>query len=574
MRFFWLLCLALSTTIMAQDLGRISSFQDLQKKVTKSTPLQMPESPVIEHPVDEELYIVGPGDVFSLIVSGNAEEEQHLMVTPEGSLVFPSIGAVDVSGLTLAAAKQQMLEHLNEQYIAENISLSLIQVRTFRVTVSGAVNSPGLVPVNALDRVSDAVFMAGGLVEEPPPFPEVKDPRIENPAARKPKVEPEISEKEYEILEEDVASKRNIIVKRRDGKMVRADLIKYQVAGDLNANPYLVDGDVIIVPTIQKEVGEVAISGAVRTPGTFEYAPGDRLRDLLSLGHGFTINADSSRMSIARFENNTSTVNEMYYTIDWQDSAAIKQVLDIPLHPDDRVFVRSIPNYHKKRTIEIQGEVMYPGEYALTSPSTTLSEIIEAAGGFTPQAALHAGYVVRRKYEELKDPEYERLDLMLYNDMEKREQAYYREKSREVRGLVSIDFKALFEQKDSKFDIRLQDDDLIVVPTQEHTINVFGHVMHPGLVDYTPDEDANYYIKKVGGFRRNAWTRKVMVKKAGSGELLYTGEATLERGDTIIVPERVKREFWETFRDVAIVLAQISTATVALFQIQYWLERD
>ena len=76
-----LLCLMASG--YTQDLSSFSPLKDLQK-AAKKTPLQLPNSPEIEHPVDEYDYRVGPGDVFSIIIGGNEEESQQLMVSPEG----------------------------------------------------------------------------------------------------------------------------------------------------------------------------------------------------------------------------------------------------------------------------------------------------------------------------------------------------------------------------------------------------------------------------------------------------------------------------------------------------------
>ncbi len=568
-----LLCAASLSLVSAQDFSKLGTFQDLQNKVSK-TPMQLPEPPEIEHAIDESVYVVGPGDVFSLIIGGQADEEQQAMVTPEGELVFPAVGAIKVAGLVLTDAKQAIKHHLESKYVSDNISISLIQLRTFRVTVSGAVNYPGLVPVNAVDRVSDAIFMAGGLIEPPPPFPEPEDPRKQNPSARKLKVEEEISEEEYEEMKNSVASKRHIVVKRRDGSTIHADLQKYQLAGDVEANPYLLDGDVIVVETRQKEVGEVSVSGAVKKERTLEFAANDGIGDLLKMAHGFRVDADSSTLYLARFEADGRTVKNMEFDINWQNPVQVQQVMQTPLRPDDRLYVRQIPKFHTKRTVKVEGEVLYPGEYALTHNPTMLSDIIEQCGGFTDQAMLNAAHVVRKSYEDKEDREYERLDLMLVNEMERKEKAYYREMSREIKGLVSTDFAALFREGNKNFDIPLRNSDVIVVPAKDYSVNVVGHVKRPGLVEYKPDQDFKHYIALAGGYNNGAWKRKIRVRKAGTGELVPAKHADIEMGDTIYVPERVERDVWELFRDVALVTAQFATVVTMVMQINYYNSRN
>lgn len=556
--------------LSAQDLMKMGSFQDLESKVAKKSALQMPESPDIEAPVDEDSYRVGPGDLFSIVIGGRIEEEQQVMVTPEGLLVLPAAGHVNVAGLTLREVKKIIKEALASKFLSTDVSVSLIQLRTFRVTVSGSVYYPGLVSVNAMNRVSDAVLLAGGVILPPSILPEVEDPRIQIPGSRKPKTEDKLTEDELKKLEQQTASKRNIVVRRRDGSALRADLLMYESAGVLDANPYLLDGDVIVVEPAQKEVAEISIFGAVKMPGVFEFVPGDRVQDLLLLARGFRLDADSLKLSLVRFNADGRTAKNLEMSVDWSDVASGSSFLETRLQSDDRLFVRVVPNFHRKRTVEIKGEVMFPGEYPLLKSPTFLTEIVEMAGGFTKQAMLNGAYIQRQSMKDLEDREFARLDLMLVNEMDKREKAYYRGRSRELAGLVSTDFTGLFTQGKKELDVVLKDQDMVMIPAIEQTVNVIGQVKNPGLVDFAPGKDAKYYIGKTGGFSDMAWERKVRIKKAGTGELLSLKETPIEMGDMIFVPERVEKDFWQLFRDVAVITGQLATVALVVTQINYW----
>ncbi|MBN1558853.1 SLBB domain-containing protein [candidate division KSB1 bacterium] len=564
-----LLCIALPAYV--QDLSSLSSLRDL-RDASKKASLQLPESPEIEHPVDENVYRVGPGDVFNIVIGGDQEESQMIMISPEGHAVLPGLESVMVAGEILARAKSILTEKLRSVYYSEQISITLVQLRTFRVTVSGAVNFPGLVSVNGLARVSDAIFMAGGLVVKPPPFPLPENPNDRLRILPNKDTDVELTPEEYEELEEKVASKRSIFVRRRDKSVLHADLLKFELAGDLDANPYLVDGDVIVVPTVQKEVGEVSISGAVRTPGAFEHVHGDDIRCLLDMAHGFSIDADSARIFIARFIDNSSRTQEIVLEIDWSNAEQVGQILATPLRADDRVFIRRMPNFHKKRTIEIQGEVRYPGEYALLKDPTHLAEMIDIAGGFTDQAALNAAYIVRRPFEDRQDADFDRLAFMTVQEMERKEKAYFRERSREMKGLVSTDFLALFEKGEEKYDVMLCDQDLIVVPAKDYAVNVIGHVKNPGLIPYVPNMDASYYIKLAGGYNVGAWKSKVRVKKAGTGEMLSKSNTIVEMGDTVYVPERLETE--DLLRDIALITVQLATVVMLVVQTSWYATRN
>ena len=552
----------------AQDLLKLPSLQDL--KVSKKATQLKPEAPELEAPVDEEAYRIGPGDVFSIVIEGKLEEEQQVTVTPEGLVVLPAVGHLEVADLTLREAKEKIRTALVKKFLAKEISITLVQLRTFRVTVSGAVYYPGLVSVTAMTRVSDAIFLAGGVIVPPTLQTEPEDPRRQAPGARKPKIEGKLTEEDQNKLEMQIASKRNVLLRRRDGSMLHADLLMYESAGSTEANPYLLDGDVIVVEPAVKQVGEVAIYGAVKTPGVFEHLPGDRVIDVLKLGRGFRLDADSSKIELTRFEQNGRTVKHFEIALDWSDPAAAAEALQTRLEPDDRLFVRSMPNFHRKRTVEIRGEVKYPGEYPLLKSPTYLTEVIEMAGGFTPQAMLNGAYVQRRSMKDREDREFERLDLMLVNEMDKLEKAYYRGRSRELAGLVSTDFAGLFTQGSKELDVVLKDQDLIVIPAIEQTVNVVGQVKNPGLVDFEPGKDAGYYISKTGGFSDMAWKRRVRVKKAGTGVLLSVKETSIEMGDMIFVPERVEKDFWQLFRDIAVITGQLATVALVITQINYW----
>jgi len=475
-------------------------------------------------------------------------------------MVFiPAVGSVVVADISLTNAKKRIEEKIRSKYVTDEIEVALAKLRSFRVTVSGAVYNPGLVEVNAMDRVSDAIKLTGGFVTPIAVQSQRKQTVIETPFRSETSVlTSEV--KENVSLEIKTASKRNITVKRKDGTILHADIMKYELTGDLDSNPTLLDGDVIIIPTEQEKVGRVWISGAVRTPDKFEFAPGDRLRDLLEMAHGFTIDADSSKIELVRFENGTNTIRKIILNLPSDNPAERSRVLDFQLQPDDRVYVRFRPDFHEKQEVEIRGEVRYPGFYAIGNGPTRLSEVIEQAGGFTPNASLRNAYVVRQAAEDVRDPEFERLKEMNVADMTEMEREYFKVKSRERVGGMGVDFVALFQRGDKTQDVILRDDDLIVVPAKEMTVNVTGQVINPGLLPYEPNKPLKYYIKEAGGYNWNARKSKIRVIKGKTGEWMKPDDNTIiEVGDTIFVPEKPERDWWLLARDFITVAAQLAT---------------
>jgi len=550
----------LTGSLQAQNvLTPMQNLDALEQMITPPEVQSLPSAPVLEHPVDPESYILGPGDVLEVVIDAQPEFSHQGMVSPEGLLLIPNVGTVELAGLTLSEAKTRIVERVRRRYPFDEIHITLTRVRSFRVTVSGAVENPGLVMVTAMDRVSDAIKEAGGFLKSEgqaeEPLPKLA---VENSAEME--TQPSTPVQSAAMPDETSAespptlpSKRNIRLFRRDGSPLKADLLKYQRNGDLSANPHLLDGDVIVVPVRSDKVGEVWIKGGVNSPDKFEFVPGDRLRNLIELAHGFSADADSSRIELVRFQENGRVTEKSILTVN-------SETMDMPLRADDRLFVRLKPHYHRKRNVEIEGEVFYPGMYAIGDGRIRLSDVVELAGGFTPAASLENAHVIRRAHEKNKDPELERLRGMRVMDMSEMEREYFKIKMREQEQRLVVDFRALYEEGDRSQDIHLLDNDLIVVPEKERTVKVEGFVAKPGLLPYVEGEDYSYYIREAGGYNFNARKSKVRIIKNRTGEWKRAKKDVLiEEGDTLFVPEKPERNWWEIGRDIISVTVQLVT---------------
>lgn len=553
-----LLCALAIATAQELETAR-PNMESLQSLLKKPEATVLPASPAIEQAVDPERYILGPGDMLQIVISGSTELSYQIRVSPEGSLQIPSVGTIDVRNLSLAAAKTKLTQKIRTKYLSNELNITLVQLRTFRVTVSGAVFKPGIVTVYALNRVSEAIDQCGGFLKPIDVRSESKQVRVETPQREDITVQTS-QVRQTAALRTESASVRNIKVRRSDGETLQADILKYQLTGDLDANPFLLDGDVVFVPSQEMNVRQVWINGAVKAPDQFEFADGDRVRDLLALAHGFGTDADSSQIEITRFADNAKDVQRFVLKLDWKNEAQIQDALDTRLQPDDRLFIRHIPEFHKKQNVEVSGEVLYPGIYALENQNTKLSEIIARAGGFTSAASLQNSYLLRRTREDVLDLEYERLKKMTVAEMTEQERAYFKIKSRERAGSMGVDFVALFERKDTRQDVILRNRDLIAIPPQEKTVKITGQVINPGLFPYEPGRTIGYYIQRAGGYNWNVRKNKVRVIKGSTGEWMKPNRNTIiEVGDTIFVPEKAERDYWTLARDLITVTAQLAT---------------
>src|SRR5512140_2247302 len=87
-----------------QDLSSVRNALKTQQGRIPSLPASVP----LDAPVNSAEYHVGPGDLFAVSIWAAIPVEYQLTVTPEGSLLIPNVGMLDVRGLTLEEVQQQV----------------------------------------------------------------------------------------------------------------------------------------------------------------------------------------------------------------------------------------------------------------------------------------------------------------------------------------------------------------------------------------------------------------------------------------------------------------------------------
>jgi polysaccharide biosynthesis/export protein len=205
--------------------------------------------------------------------------------------------------------------------------------------------------------------------------------------------------------------------------------------------------------------------------------------------------------------------------------------------------------------------VIYPGTYPIDHRKTRLSQIIEAARGFTSEASLEEATVTRKIAENERDLEFERLSKIPPSDMQEDEYEYFKARSRERYGQMRVDFKRLFLEGDANEDVLLQDDDVVEIPIRKNYVRIIGRVNSPGNVIFKEGWSYLDYITACGGFGWRAREGDVRVVKARTGELMdadNTSDYRLEPGDAIWVPEKVKTKFWEVALTTLGVIGQVA----------------
>ncbi|MCE1199953.1 MAG: SLBB domain-containing protein, partial [Marinilabiliales bacterium] len=143
-------------------------------------------------------------------------------------------------------------------------------------------------------------------------------------------------------------------------------------------------------------IGEVRIYGAVKTPNGYTYDPTMSLQDLLVNSGGFSVGAAYNRIEVFRTEiSPVEQVKMKLITVQVDSTYRLVSPLDFKLQPYDQVVVRMTPEFSLNRTIEVTGQVKYPGVYLLESKQTFLSDIVEKSGGLLDSADPEGSWLFR-----------------------------------------------------------------------------------------------------------------------------------------------------------------------------------
>ncbi len=537
----------------------VPSIMQQESKKKEELPEEKPEKAVLQilfdtYKINPDEYIVGPDDQLSLYLFGKVEKEYTLTVNPEGIVNIQTVGPVDVSGKSLTEAKNAILTEVWKKYKGLNTSISLSRPRYFRVRVSGIVRRPGLMDTHALQRVSDVIEQAGlSLIQQ---YENVDYMRLSE--ARR-------SDLDLEVFLRRESSQRSIII-HRGGKEIPVDLQMFRRFGDVSCNPYVCAGDNIEVPPY---LGNMFATGEVNQPGRYEFKPGDRISDLVRFAGGITTVADTANAMLVRFDSTGSTLQEI--SINLYDALTTNP--DDPrylLSESDRLIVKKKYGYKTLANVILRGEVKYPGTYPITPNVTTLTMIIEAAGGLTQQANLDEARFIRSG-TQTQDLEYERLRRMTALEMTEEEYDYYKNVARSRAGEISVDFTRLFEENDTRYDVLLENNDTVTIPAKRALVRIMGAVQQPGFVKVEPGRDAEYYITQAGGYNWNASGRKTRIIKAGTGQRFRpTKKTVIEAGDTIHIPEKKPVDLWGFTKDATLVFANMATVIILARQLRDW----
>jgi protein involved in polysaccharide export with SLBB domain len=273
----------------------------------------------------------------------------------------------------------------------------------------------------------------------------------------------------------------------------------------------------------------IEVNGLVRKADKFPYMENMTLADALILAQGFKMGAASNRIEIARIANYDKAISQsvptqvtiLSYSIS-KDIGKDPVANSIRLQPYDQVYVRSTPEFEYQMKVTLKGEVLYPGDYVLTTKDEKLASVIARAGGLT-RFAYADGARLKRNEDGVGD--------------------------------ILTDLNLALKNKNSKFNYVLKAGDVIEIPAIKDLVSLRGQFNYPVenkpenlYVPYTEGKDARFYIVKYGaGFSDSARRIKTYVIRP-NGQILRTHRTmfgkkfpSVEKGSVIVIPTKTSK---------------------------------
>lgn len=349
------------------------------------------------------------------------------------------------------------------------------------------------------------------------------------------------------------------------------EIIQVDVKGLINgtvADIPLQKNDLLYIPSIHdlQEEQTLTIHGEVANPGTYLYSENMTVEDLVIQAGGLLEAAATTKVEVARRmkdpkSTSFSSVIGEHFSFDLKDGLLVGEGSeDFHLQPFDEVYIRRSPGYFPQQNVMVAGEVMFSGSYAMSKKNERLSDLVEKAGGITPEAYVRGARLIRqmtpdeirRRDDALRMARVGGQDSISMNTLDLSD-----------RYSVGIDLEEALADPASDNNLVLREGDILYVPKFVGTVKINGAVMYPNTVAYKRGEKLSYYINQAGGFGNNAKKRKVyVVYMNGTVSRLKSRSKDIEPGCEIIVPSKEQKEKLSTAEILSIGSSTASLATM------------
>ncbi|WP_289054459.1 SLBB domain-containing protein [Carboxylicivirga marina] len=484
-------------------------------------------------------YVLGPGDEILIDVWGVSQQNYNLPIDKNGSINIPNVGPVQLGGLTQEAAQKRIFSKLTSIYSdlkSSNprtfASINVGTVKSIKVNVIGEVFLPGTYTLPGTATAFNALYLSGGPNKDGS-FRNIQVIRngellatldvyeflirgksdINVPLSDGDVILVPTYEKRVKVGGE---FKRNGIFEAKGEEKI-SDLVEYAGGFTEDAYTYRVElyrttsrqrafkdvladnyekiviqsGDSVFAGSVlERYENKVSIEGAVYRPGNYELSEGLTLKQLIDNADGVREDVFLNRGLVTRLMDDLTLQN-----ITFNVGEVLRGEKDIELQREDMVTISSIDDLREIRTVEIFGEVQYPGEFDYNE-DMTLSDLVFKSGGFKESASEAFIEISRRlSYDEA------------HKAGDKIAHVYQFTISRELK-MNGEDAKFILSPYDQVF-VRQS-------PGYERksVVNVKGEVNYAGQFSLTSKKErVSTIIMRAGGLSPNAYSKGAMLTR-------------------------------------------------------------
>ena len=582
--------------------------------------------PLLSGPVPDD-YMLGPDDRMVLILTGEVELAEELVVTREGFVIVPNVGRISVANLTMADLRFLLRTRLANSYSGitrgtVSVDVTLTQLRTIQIAVTGEVAQPGAYILASVATVTNALYAAGG-------------PTV-------------------------LGSLREISVRRRAGDDVSLDLYPYLLHGDVSGDVILRQGDVVFIPLRGRRV---QLHGAVVRPANYELDAEDDLIDVLNASGGFAPEANRQRMTIHRVvrpiergpgssdriaidlgltpstdsaepghlggviippvglqDGDSIIVDEVldlrdsYYvsifgmvaapdTLPWREGMTIRDLILMARGPIVGADLREaqVSRLPDQRGLgELADALLVPLDSSYISQRTADGRYVGPPGVIFPPAGSSPEFILQ-PFDQvliLRQPEFEMPQSVkitgdvsvpgAYTLLTKSDRLTdligranglldtgYPEGARFFRpqdglGRINIDLPTALDDPSGQANILLQPGDSLHIPGYSPTVVVRGAVNSPVTVLYQEGEGFDYYVANAGGYRSDADKGRVSVRYANglartrSKFLFWSSYPTPGPGSLVTVPAKDPTDRFDTIGLITNLVGILGSLTTVI----------
>jgi protein involved in polysaccharide export with SLBB domain len=345
-------------------------------------------------------------------------------------------------------------------------------------------------------------------------------------------------------LREDAFLYRGTIVREKENKETEIQSFNVNDVISGKADVLLKKEDIVSIASAieMQETKKIAIYGEVKNPGEYNCHENMTLQDLIFAAGGVKEDAELRNIEIYRKEKDPEILKTGKQIAKQYTFTVNKNLdgLDFKLEHHDQIIIRPISGYTETKKVMVEGEVMYPGNYILTSKEEKISDVIKKAGGLNGYAYPKGAFMIRKITTSIAGEKIKRnVAENVPDEIIIRSDEYYKDED-----VIGIRLEKILADPGSEWDLFLEDGDIISIPRELQTVQVSGKVLLPSLVRYDQYRSFKHYIDNSGGFSPNAFKRKSFVVYA-NGEtqatkriLFFRDYPEIRPGATIYVPEK------------------------------------